>query len=250
MRTSRIVSRTEIYHVMARGNGRQLIFIDELDHHYFLKLLREIKSEFGSELYAYCLMGNHYHLLIKETNLSEFCKRLNQTYAHYFNARKETVGHVFQGRYKSFPVEDEDYLLSVLRYIHNNPVKAKLCSDPKDYRWSSYNDYLDRPGFADAGPILKCFSSDADESRTRFIGFSGERDGFDYETNRAQELYRAYKDIEGEKKKTMEERPLNISDYKRLSGKLHQKDDFSEKEIAQILGVSKAKYYRKIEKKR
>lgn len=246
MRTARSRSETDIYHVMARGNGKQEIFIDRLDHQYFLKLLRERKADHGSALYAYCLMGNHYHLLIKESRLSEFCKHLNQTYAHYFNAKHETVGHVFQGRYKSYPVEDVDYLLCVLRYIHNNPVKAKMVERPGAYPWSSHRDYLQGRGLADTGPILQRFDEDPDRALEGFKTFMAERDGFDYETNRAQDLFLAWREMEQEKSVLSETGRLSDADLKRFSQALHHQGRFSEKDIIRLLGISKAKYYRKI----
>lgn len=246
MRTARSRSETEIYHVMARGNGKQEIFIDALDHQYFLKLLRERKADHGSALYAYCLMGNHYHLLIKESRLSEFCKRLNQTYAHYFNAKHETVGHVFQGRYKSFPVEDVEYLLCVLRYIHNNPVKARMVERPGEYHWSSCKDYLNGKGLADTAYILKRFDENPERALAYFRTFMAEDDGFDYETNRAQDLFLAWREMEQKRSVLSEGGRLTDADLKRLSEALHRQGMFSEREIIRLLGISKAKYYRKI----
>jgi REP element-mobilizing transposase RayT len=236
---------------MARGNGKQEIFLDETDNRYFLKLLIEAKNVRDAKIYAYCLMGNHYHLLIKCNTLPEFCKEVNQTYAHYFNAKSGTVGHVFQSRYKSFPVEKEDYLLCVLRYIHRNPVKAGMVSSPMDYFWSSYKDYLSGEGLSTTYPILKLFNSNLLVARKRFIGFSQKDDGFDFESVQAQEHFADYKKGEAIVKNwpIKNEKPSD-EELKAMNLTIAKETVLSGKEIFEILGISQTKYYTKILKKK
>ena len=144
-RLSRIKSKTGIYHVMLKGINQQLVFEDDEDNEKFLDILRLCKEISGFELYGYCLMGNHIHLLIKTGNeeLDQIFKRIGARYVYWFNWKYKRSGHLFHDRFKSEPVEDDTYLLTVLRYIHRNPIKAKLCMHPGEYKWSSYNDYID-----------------------------------------------------------------------------------------------------------
>jgi len=129
-----------IYHITARGNAKEPVYLDDADRRRYLKLLGEVVRREGWVLYGYCLMNNHYHLLLEtpEGNLSEGMRRLNGVYTQQFNRRHGRVGHVFQGRYKSRLVEKESYLLELCRYIALNPVRAGLVKDPKEWPWSSY----------------------------------------------------------------------------------------------------------------
>ncbi len=129
-----------LYHLTARGNRQEDIFLDDSDRQTFLDLLaKEIRQQHW-RLYAYCLMGNHYHLLIEtpEGNLVAGMRRLNGVYTQAFNRRHERVGHVFQGRYKSILVDKDAYLLELVRYIVLNPVRARMVKRVEDWPWSSY----------------------------------------------------------------------------------------------------------------
>ncbi len=129
-----------LYHVTARGNARQEIYLCDEDRERFVQLLAEEVKQQGWICYAYCLMDNHYHLLF-ETPSANLCKgmqRFNGRYTQYFNRFHQRVGHVFQGRYKSILVEKEVYLLELCRYVVLNPVRAKMVAAPGDWIWSSY----------------------------------------------------------------------------------------------------------------
>lgn len=130
------------YHVVTKGDGGQIIFENNADRKRYLEILDEAATEYKVKLYAYCLMGNHTHLLIEdlESELSAFMKELDETYARCFAQATGRVGHVFQGRFWSEPIEDERRFLAVLRYIHANPEVARICK-AKDYPWSSYHLY-------------------------------------------------------------------------------------------------------------
>ena len=143
-RKPRIKSNTGIYHIMLRGVNRQLIFEDDEDRERFWQTLKNYKSRSGYEVYGYCLMDNHVHLLMgfKEEDIAIAMKRIIVSYVYYYNLKYGRTGHLFQDRYKSQPVENDEYLLTSLRYIHRNPIEENLCEKPEGYVWSSYNEYL------------------------------------------------------------------------------------------------------------
>ena len=192
-RQARRVSESGVYHVMIRGINYQRIFEDEEDRKKYLRLLQIYRKRCGFALYGYCLMGNHVHLLMKEAArpsvitmqgedvevgpgepLESALKRIGIAYVRYFNQRYKRVGHLYQDRYRSEPVEDDAYLLMALRYIHLNPVKAGICAKPEDYPDSSYRAYLSGDdaltdtGFIQSimpGDQLKAFTEQENEDR-------------------------------------------------------------------------------------
>lgn len=177
-RVCRRLSESKVYHVMIRGNEKKCIFIDDKDRNKFIDIIDKKSSDKKFMIYAFCLMSNHVHLLINEgeDNISRIMKCINVPYVYYFNKRHGRVGHLFQDRFKSEAIEDERYLLAVVRYIHNNPVKAGLSTDPSKYIWSSYNTYINSNaavfGFIKCEPILGYFSENKDEAIKKFIEFS------------------------------------------------------------------------------
>ena len=159
-RGARKQAESGVYHLMMRGINRQLIFEDENDSERFLEVLSSYKETCGYELLGYCLMGNHVHILMRvgAEPLQTVMRRIAAKYVYWYNVKYERVGHLFQERFRSEPVEDDAYLMTVLRYIHRNPVKAGLCEKPEDYRLSSYRDYLGRAGIVDTGFVLSMVS--------------------------------------------------------------------------------------------
>ena len=143
-RTSRITSKTSVYHIMLRSINRQQIFYDEEDYRHFQELLLRYKTICGYSLYAYCIMGNHVHLLIKtgKEPLDTIFRRIGGAFVYWYNMKYERTGHLFQDRYKSEPVNDEKYFWTVLRYILRNPVAAGICSSPARYPYSSAAEYM------------------------------------------------------------------------------------------------------------
>jgi len=129
-----------IYHITSRGNARQPIFEDDKDRELFLELLGSIVSRYKWLCHTYCLMDNHYHLLIETVNgnLSQGMRQLNGIYTQRFNRRHGRIGHVFQGRFKSILVDREGYLLELCRYVVLNPVRAGMVKSLEKYKWSSY----------------------------------------------------------------------------------------------------------------
>ena len=169
-RAARKKSSTGIYHVMLRGADRRIIFSDNEDCSRFVETLRRVKLDSGFRMFAYCLMGNHVHLLIKEERepVDMIFRRLGASYVYYYNWKYQLHGHLFQDRYRSEPVENDAYFLDVLRYICQNPVKAGLSQSPFEYDWLGcsgihvFNDLLDEIGeFTDmSGAELEKFVSE------------------------------------------------------------------------------------------
>lgn len=128
------------HHCLNRGVERRTIFSDEVDYRRFLELLEVMAERFDLEVWSYVLMGNHYHLLVKtrKENLSEAIQWLGVSYASHFNRRYERSGHLFQGRFKSFVIEEEEYLRQLILYLHRNPLRAGIVTRLVDYPWSSY----------------------------------------------------------------------------------------------------------------
>jgi len=129
-----------IYHVTSRGNAREDIFDDDGDRKVFLECLGKVVNRFNWLCHAYCLMGNHYHLVIEtpEANLSKGMRQLNGVYTQLYNRRHRTVGHLFQGRYKAILIQKDSHLLEVCRYVVLNPVRARAVKRVEQWKWSSY----------------------------------------------------------------------------------------------------------------
>ncbi|MDD4569457.1 MAG: transposase [Tepidanaerobacteraceae bacterium] len=172
-RVARAKSKTGIYHMILRGINRQIIFEDKEDSIKFLQTFKEYKEKSEYEIYAYCLMGNHAHILIKEgkEELGTAMRRIGASYVYWYNWKYERTGHLFQDRYKSEAVEDDKYLLTVLRYIHQNPLKAGLVKDIKEYKWSSYNEYINKSKIIDSDFILDLFNRDREKAKKLFEEF-------------------------------------------------------------------------------
>lgn len=165
-----------VYHVTARGNARQPIFLDDRDRHRFVDLLAEEVEQQRWLLYAWCLMDNHYHLLFEtpEPNLVAGMRRLNQVYTQGFNRRHNRVGHVLQGRYKCIVVEKQSYLLELTRYVVLNPVRAGAVAMAEQWPWSSYRATAGIsavPQWLQADWVLANFGADRDGARAAYRQF-------------------------------------------------------------------------------
>jgi putative transposase len=170
------------YHVMNRGRRGEDIFTEKNDYRLFLEVVQESAELFNIKIAAYCLMPNHYHLLVHtpEGNLSRCMRQINGIYAQRFNRFHQYDGQLFRGRYKSILVEIDSYLLQLLRYIHKNPLRAGLCDDLNDYEWSSHRGYLSdakRWDWLYKEFPLSLFTKDLKESRREYRKFVGEDEG-------------------------------------------------------------------------
>jgi len=139
-RPLRIEFKGAVYHITSRGNARQEIFLDEKDFADFLVVLCQVVKRYHFILHTFCLMNNHYHLLIETPygNLSRGMRQLNGLYTQRFNQRHKRVGHLLQGRYQAILVDKDNYLLELCRYVVLNPVRAKIVKDPGGWKWSAY----------------------------------------------------------------------------------------------------------------
>jgi putative transposase len=148
-RHARIKGEYSIYHIIQRGNERKSIFASDEDKKRFIDILEKVKGKFNFTIYGFCIMDNHVHLLIYDNgnDISKVITSINISYAYYYNKSNSRCGHVFQDRFKSELVDDERYLLQVSKYIHLNPVKAKMVGEVGEYKWSSYNYFIGKDDF-------------------------------------------------------------------------------------------------------
>ena len=176
-RRARKQSPTGIYHVIMRGINRQSIFEDNEDRLKLIETLARYREMSCYRLYAYCLMDNHIHLLLQEESepIGAALKRISSSYVAWFNKKYGRCGHLFQERFKSEVVDTDGYFLTVLRYIHQNPIKAKMVEDLSHYPWSSYGDYMNQGYRVDKDYVLNMFSGIAVESIKLFDRFSREK---------------------------------------------------------------------------
>lgn len=167
VRKRRIWSPEHFHHVGNRGNWQENLFRERRDYFVFLKILNRVHQFSKMEICSYCLMSNHYHLLIRTRSipLSSVMRRINKSYTDYFNEKYEVRGHLFEKRFFSNPVYDDYGLLEVSRYIHMNPVDAKISSTPQNYYWSSYkyffSPYIKQPNFFTSNPIVSSFPGES-----------------------------------------------------------------------------------------
>ena len=248
-RSAREKSLTGIYHVILRGVNKKTIFHDDEDNQRFLTTIERYKSLSSIKLYGWCLMGNHAHLLLREgkDSLSSVLKRIGISYVRYYNDKYNSSGHLFQDRYRSESVEADNYLLTVIRYIHQNPVKAGLVTDPWLWKWSScpvyYGLKTNQPDILDESFILSLFSGNISEASTKFKMHNEERsdveclDHFstirltDFEAQ--TEIKKVLADVSLDKVKDMPKNQRNelIRLVKKIRG-------IKQRQAAEILGVS------------
>lgn len=247
-RKNREKSISGIYHCILRGINKQDIFFEDQDYFKFLDILQKYKKLFQFKLYSYVIMPNHIHLEIKEenSNLSKIMQAIEISYALYFNKKYSRIGHLFENKFRSKNVETYSYLLSLQRYIHQNPQKA-LISTIEEYRWSSYNEYLGKEKLVDKDEILNIFCEDREkaiklfvEYNKQFIKISDSKELLEYEMKNQltdnelimfireklkieniQEIQRYNKDIRDE-----------------LLKKIKKIDGWSYKQLSRVLGIS------------
>ena len=177
-RKARIQSKTGVYHIMLRGANRQEIFHDDEDCIRFLETIQRYKSKSGIQVFAWCLMGNHVHLLLKEgiEDISNTMRRIGISFVSYYHWKYKTTGHLFQDRFRSENVESDRYLLTVTRYIHQNPIMAGLTRNVDEWKWSSCQGYYGKQyfpmGLLDKDFVLEKFSDNAEAARRMFRDYN------------------------------------------------------------------------------
>lgn len=253
-RQMRKLSQSKIYHVMIRGNEKKDIFLDDEDRERFLYTIREKNKEKKWHMYAYCLMGNHVHLLINEgtDTISGIMQRINISYAYYFNKKYKRVGHLLQDRYRSENIEDDSYLIAAMRYIHNNPVKSGMVESALQYRWSSFKFYLDHcccdPVGIDRSTVLGIFSENKNRAIELLMEFTKQASNdvfIDYEENDAEineenagAFVEGFLDNYGLTKGSLKSKK-NISLRKHLIIELKSMSSLSMRQIAGLLDISR-----------
>lgn len=175
-REAREKSPTGIYHIIMRGINRQSIFEDEEDRHQLIARFAHYKAISCYRLFAYCLMDNHVHMLLEEQKepIAMIIKRISSSYVLWFNRKHGRCGHLFQERFKSEIVDTDSYFLTVLRYIHQNPLKVNIVKDVSEYKWSSYWGYIGKSDMIDSEYVLTMFSNIHTEAIKIFEKFSRE----------------------------------------------------------------------------
>lgn len=255
-RRARIQSQSRVYHVMMRGNERKNIFLNDEDKAKFLDIIYEKKKVSRFNLYAYCLMDNHIHLIISENkdSLARIMKRVNTSYAYYFNKTYIRIGHLFQDRFRSEPIENDNYLLAAARYVHNNPVKANMVKNVEDYKWSSYKLYLEvsrRSNIIDKDMIFGIFSEDKEKAIEAFKEFTNKPNSDEFLEYKEDDIDR----MNEEESKDfvanyLKANNIGINTLKTKDGlgfrvelikELKQKSNVSVRNIAKLLGITRGR---------
>jgi putative transposase len=176
-RTARIILPGYPHHIIQRGHNRQVVFAGEDDYHYYLENLAEWKNHFGCKVYAFCLMTNHIHLIVEPgedvASLSRLMKRLAGRQTRFVNRLEGRSGTLWEGRFKSSPIESNSYLLACSRYVEMNPVFAGMCDDPATYPWSSCGSKVAPKQFPwlDDDPLYEALGATNEERRQRYREF-------------------------------------------------------------------------------
>ena len=250
-RTARKISKTGFYHIIIRGVNKTEIFIDDEDRKMFLHLLKYYSVELNCKIYTYCLMSNHVHLLIedKELKIGELMKNVTCVYAGEFNKKHERVGHLFQDRFKSQNVENQNYLLRLIRYIHRNPEKAGICKT-EDYKWSSYSEVIYGSKIIDRDFILSIYS---DNSFYAINQFKKQMTGNNEDIIDSAFIEEKITDAQARNLieyviKTKQIPEINEENLVKVVCKIKEIKNISVEQILRVIEVSKAKYYKQISK--
>ena len=231
------------YHIINRGVGQRIVFKETDDYEYFEELLCFYAKSYNITLHNYCLMSNHYHLLIEiqQENLSKFMRQLNGNYAIYFNKKYKRTGHLWQGRFKSRYVTDEAYLYSLMLYIEQNPLKAKIVKELDEYPYSSYHYFLDIQNIPEClkqSWIVQNYGNDSELIKT-FLNAA-------VDTGMLQELKKASSLVEAA---NVDKKP-NIKELEKILGEAKDmgernklifkayEDGYSQHMIAKVLEIS------------
>jgi len=227
---------------MLRGINRGNIFQSNQDKAFFLSSLYRAREKSSFKVIGYCLMNTHVHLLLQESEeIGVSMKRITVSYVQWFNRKYNRVGHLFQNRYKSEPIEDERYLVSVLRYIHQNPIKAGMVKDVSKYPWSSYNEYLkmyDSKDYLIDGEIMKVYFNNI-KSFIEFHKEIGKEDYMDYEDIKKysdDELLELFKKRIG----LDDFYKMSLTDRAKLIKDIYQETGASIRDLSRGLGIGRS----------
>ncbi|WP_079525520.1 transposase [Solibacillus isronensis] len=245
-REARKLSRTGIYHIIMRGVNRQTIFEEDEDKKRFLEILKKYKGISQYELYSYCLMDNHIHLLLKVTQeeISIIIKRISSSYVYWYNWKYGRVGHLFQERFKSENVENTVYFLTVLRYIHQNPLKAGLVNNVFESQWSSINEYIQRRTIVDIDYGLDLFSSERRKAIKLYMEYMQQQNDdqcleVSMNVKKTDQEIRKYLNTLGIAN-TSQLQQLNRSHRDEILAKVKSLNGVSIRQLSRITGISKS----------
>ncbi len=250
-RIQREKSKSHIYHVMVRGIGKKNIFLDTDDRVFFCERLEGITQGNNIEVYGYCLMSNHFHLILNECNdeLSRIMKSINSTYACYFNKKYERSGRVFQDRFRSEPIETEEYLLEAVRFIHRNPIRAGLVKDIGSCKWTSYQEYIDC--FQSQESVYRIcrvermallFLNNEASIQNSFVAYmsvDGDEAFIDYKNKEQNNAINAFESNHSDLVRYYKSNPHDKLKRNLLIQKMKEESDLSIRQIAQYMGISK-----------
>lgn len=182
VRVAREQSNTGIYHIMIRGINKQNIFEDIEDREKLLGFLKYFQNICSFDLFSYCIMNNHIHLLIGEIDdtISEVVKRISASFVLWYNKKYDRIGHLFQERFKSEPIHDEYHFLRVIRYIHHNPNKAGLKNRMNDSKWTSHIEYLNKANIVNTQIALELFSENINLAKSEYVKFMNAENDDDF----------------------------------------------------------------------
>lgn len=176
-RAARVISESGVYHILFRGVNQQNIFEEDADFMKLKETIRTVKQEMGFEIYAYCFMSNHVHIALKEKNVGDISlimKRILTKYARWYNIKYGRSGALIANRYKSVPVEVDEYFLQLIRYVHQNPIKAGIVDELGAYPYSSYVEYINDADLTDTTFLFEMIS------KNEFIDYHKEVDNFEF----------------------------------------------------------------------
>lgn len=261
-----------VYHLIQRGNNRQFIFREKEDKDFILNLVKEYKEKMDFKLYGYVIMGNHYHLIIRiaQTPLKDIMHRINNKFSRHYNRKNNRTGHVFENRYKGILVVDDRYMLSLLRYVHQNPVSAGISENVEDYIWSSDKNYRTNniSGIVDIDFMLDMFSDNRIDAISAYKKFMDENkteditafEGVDiigrvstykidnYFEHDRKSLETILKDVTKDKRIFDEikagSRKRYLSEYKKKFIELAIKSNYTLKEIGQSISITDAAVFK------
>ncbi|SNS31423.1 REP element-mobilizing transposase RayT [Anaerovirgula multivorans] len=250
-RMAREKSQSGIYHIMIRGANRQEMFHDDEDRKRFLETLKRYIVKVEMNVYGWCLMDNHVHLLLQEgiEEISITMKRIGVSYVWYYNQKYKTTGHLFQDRFKSEKVENDEYLLTVIRYIHQNPIKSGIVKNAEEWKWSSCLGYYGRTlypeGLLNIAFVLHILSEDRDAAIKRFKEFNEQKNDDNCLDDTVNEKIRlSDKEAREEIIKSIGKIQLaQLKSYPKLERdelikKVKRIEGISQRQAARILGVS------------
>jgi len=245
-RQARQKSQSGIYHIILRGINKQVIFEDDEDREIFIGYLQHYKDIASYIIYGYCLMDNHIHLLMKEGKepIGHTMKRIGVSYVSWYNRKYNRIGHLFQDRFKSEVVETDEYLVTVLRYIHQNPIKTGKKS-LVNYKWSSYIEYIGQSKFIDTGFVLGIFAEEREQSITFFKKYMNEQ-----ADDHCIEISEARRITDEEAKKIIQKYgnvkiPTELQHMEKIKRdeiirKIKEVDGVSTRQIARLTGISQS----------